>query len=361
VVSPVRPVEGRLDERSLDRLAAQGRSVVLGDADTVTRPIEVNGFAPPPTATVTGADGEPVTLVLPDPGTDAMLGAPDLLADPVRGAQAIFGELALVWKEAPNPEPPVVRGLAMSIPDDLPPPVYAPLMDRVAAAPFLDRVPAPVLVDEVVPSGTTATLAAPDTETFTEAYVARIRELRRDIDAYASMLVEDSTEPDRLRLALLQAEAAEFLGAEALGTPWLDEVARVTSGAFVSATPEVQQTFTFTSSEGTLPIRMGDPGDTPLALTVRLESSQFEFPDGNEQQVTLVEPNQLVEFLVRARASGRNPIRLQVLTPTGRRISAQTVVVRTTALNSVALLITAAAALVLLVLFARRWTRRATS
>ena len=143
--------------------------------------------------------------------------------------------------------------------------------------------------------------------------------------------------------------------------PWLDEAARVTAGAFTSATPEVQQVFTFTSSEGTLPLRMGDPGDTPLSITVRLESSQFEFPEGNEQRVTLVEPNQLVEFQVHAKAAGRNPIRLQVLTPDGRRISVQTVVVRTTAMNPLALLITAGAAAVLLLLFARRWTRRRTS
>ena len=195
VVVPVRTAEGRLDLRTLDRLAVQSRPVIWGDVETVARPVEQSGFAPPPTATLSSSEGAALTVVMPDPGTAAMLADPALLADPVRGAQAVFGELALIWKEAPNPTPPIVRGLAMAIPDDLPPPVYAPLMDRVAAAPFLARVTGPSLAGAVEPPGAAATLAAPDTETFSDDYVARIRDLRRDVEAYASMLEADPRSP----------------------------------------------------------------------------------------------------------------------------------------------------------------------
>jgi len=359
-VTAVRPVDGALDSKTLDRYAAQGRDVLLADAETVARPPQENGFAPDPTATVAGADGQPVTLVLPDPSTQSLMASPDLLADPVRAAQAVLGEIAVIWKEAPSPDPPVVRGLAVALPDTLPPPVWAPLMDRLATAPFLQRVHGPTLVADVSPAGAAATLTSPDSRTFSEPYVDRLRALGLDVEAYASMLTEDTVEPDRLRLDLLQAQSAEYLGLEALGAPWMDHAAAITGAAFESTTPDVPQAFTLTSAEGTLPLRMGDPGGTPLSVTVRLESSRFEFPQGNEQKVTLVEPNQVVEFEVVAKAAGRNPIRLVVLTPTGRPISEQTIVVRTTTVNTIALAITVAAAAGLLLLYARRWTRRRT-
>ena len=365
-VTPVegtaRPVDGRLDERSLERYADQGTLTLLGDAATVARPVEPNGFAPAPTARIGGTDESPVTVLLPDPGTQALMSQPDLLADPVRAAQGVLGELAVIWKEQPKPAPPTVRGLTIALPDTLPPPVWGPLVDRIVGAPFLRRAHAATLVELVEPPGPAATLATPDSQTFTAAYVDRIRSLERDVATYRSMLAEPSEESERLRDALLQAESAVFLGAgEPGGVPWLDEVARVTGAAFAGTTPQVSQAFTLTSTEGTLPLRMGDPGPLPLHVTVRLESSRFSFPEGAEQEVTLVAPDQVVEFAITATGSGQSPIRVVVEAPDGRPISEQTVVVRTSAVNVIALVVTAAAALVLLVVGVRRWmARRAT-
>jgi hypothetical protein len=175
------------------------------------------------------------------------------------------------------------------------------------------------------------------------------------------MQVTPTAEPDRLRAAILQSQAAIYLGAnEPLGGRWLDEAARVTSAAFEGVTPEVQQAFTLTSDEGTLPIRLGDPGPAPLTITVRLASAHFSFPEGDERRVILSEPGQIETFAIRAESAGRNPIVVSVLAPDGRRISEQTVVVRSTAVSRIALAITIAAGLGLLALYARRWTRRRT-
>ena len=361
VVGTARPVYGRLDERSIERYAAEATLTLLGDAGTVPRPAQPNEFAPLPTARIGGTDEAPVTALLPDPGTQGLLTQPDLLADPVRAAQGVLGELAVIWKEQPAPAEPIVRGLTIALPDSLPPPVWQPLVDRIVGAPFLQRTHAANLVALVNPPGPDAALTLPDTQTFTPAYVERITALEADVETYRSMLAEASAEPERLRDALLQAESAAFLGAEPAGVPWLDEVARVTGEAFAGTTPQVRQSFTLTSSEGTLPLRMGDPGPIPLHVTVRLESSRFSFPDGAEQEVTLTEPDQVVEFAITATGSGQSPILVVVLAPDGRRISEQTVVVRTSAVNVIALLITAAAAAVLLIVGVRRWIARRTS
>ena len=52
---------------------------------------------------------------------------------------------------------------------------------------------------------------------------------------------------------------------------------------------------------------------------------------------------------------------VSVLAPDGRAISDQTILVRSTTLNTIALAITAAAAAGLLLLYARRWVRRPTT
>jgi hypothetical protein len=91
---------------------------------------------------------------------------------------------------------------------------------------------------------------------------------------------------------------------------------------------------------------------------VELRSSQFTFPDGASQEVTLDRPNQIVSFLVVAKAAGQNPIQVAVLAPSGSTLSTQTIAVRTTAVNRIALLVTVAAAGGLLLLFVRRWQRR---
>jgi hypothetical protein len=355
------PVAGALDSAALDRLAADGVGVILADPDTVDRPPGPLGFAPPPTATLAAGAGRTVTVVLPDPGTEELLTSTDLLADAERAAQVVFGELAVIWKELPNPAPPTVRGLAVRLPSTLPPPVWRPLMDRLATAPFLRRVHAVALGGTVNPPGEPAVLASPDERTFSPGYVQRIRALNRDVDSYRSMQVTPTAEPDRLRAAILQSQAAIYLGAnESLGGRWLDEAARVTTAAFEGVTPKVQQAFTLTSGEGTLPIRLGDPGPAPLQITVRLASAHFSFPEGDERRVILSEPGQIETFAIRAESAGRNPIVVSVLAPDGRRISEQTVVVRSTAVSRIALAITIAAGLGLLALYARRWTRRRT-
>ena len=112
---------------------------------------------------------------------------------------------------------------------------------------------------------------------------------------------------------------------------------------------------------GSIPILMADPGETPLTIVLQLRSAQFRFPDGDEQTVTLTEPNQIVSFTAAATSSGRSQILVVVRAPSGRKIQQQVLVVRTTAVSRIALLITVAAAIVLAALWARRYVRRPTT
>jgi hypothetical protein len=237
--------------------------------------------------------------------------------------------------------------------------MWGPLLQRVANAPFLEPTHAQSFVAKVTPPPDPVTLRAPDTLTFTPTYAGEVLRLRGDATAYASMLVEDSKVPERLRTHLLYATSRAYLSPnEPAGRPWLEGVARVTTPAFASVTPRVDQVFTFTSREGTIPLRMGDPGDDPLRVTVQLQSSQFEFPDGDRQEVVLERPDQIVSFDVVAKAAGRNPIRVIVTAPSGEVIAQRNIAVGSTAVNRIALLVTLAAGAGLVLLYARRRVRR---
>jgi hypothetical protein len=359
-----RPPGGFLDDAALERLVTWGAAAVLADDDEVERPaVGELEFAPLATARVPTATGE-ATLVLPDPSTQRLFGRTDLLADPVRASQLVLGQLAVIWKEAPIPVPqpdgtPTVRGVAIAPPAELPTTMWEPLLQRIANAPFLAPAHAQAFAQDVTPPAETSVLRAPDTLGFSVDYATEVVRLRRDATAYASMLVEASPVPQRLRTDLLFATSREYLiPNEPAGRPWLDAVSAVTGPAFAGATPRVEQVFTFTSREGTIPLVMGDPGPDPLRVIVQLESSQFEFPSGDRQEVVLERPDQIVSFDVVAKAAGRNPIQVRVLSPAGAEINRQTIAVASTAVNRIALLVTLAAAGGLVVLYARRRVRR---
>ncbi len=337
---------------------------MLADANAVDRPAQPNEYAPPPTASVVTPKGEHLSLVLPDPSTQGLLERPDVLADPVRAAQVVLGELAVIWREQPVPadQPdgtPTVRGLALGLSSTLPAELWGELVPRLAFAPFLRPVHAQELVGQVNPAGAEASLREPSATTFTFAYADTIRQLRRDTNAFASMLTLPSRVPERLRRNLYYAESATHLPPnESVGQPWIDQVARTTNDAFGRTTPQISQVFTLTSEEGSIPLRMGDPGAIPLRVSVQLQSSQLDFPGGDQQLVVLERANQIVTFDVVARAFGPNPARVRVVTPSGRVISEQRLIVRSTELNRWALIITSTAALMLCGLWVRRWFRR---
>jgi hypothetical protein len=115
-------------------------------------------------------------------------------------------------------------------------------------------------------------------------------------------------------------------------------------------------------------MQMGDPGDHAYHVTVEVRSQDFTFPDGDSQDVVVDQPGEQVSFRVIANSTGQNLVSVSVRDPNGRLVpinpdgsTSIAIAVRTTAVNSIALLVTVLAALVLVGLYARRWFRRRTN
>jgi len=359
------PSGGQFSDETLEWLARSSMDVVLGGPNTVDRSPWQGEIAPAPT--VPTAAGP--TLVLPDPNTQVLFDQTDLLADPIRAAQVVLGQLAFIWKQEPVPVEPYRRGVAIAPPATLPPAMWSPLLDRLAGAPFLQPVTLSHLVDKVIPDNPNGAgpLTAPSVARFQDSYAAQIASLAGDVSIVNSMLGESDPAPvTDLRRRLFTATEPTYLFDPASGQPWLTSVDAVANAAFQAVTPQVSgESFTFTSREGTIPMQMGDPGEQAFHVTIQLHSQDFTFPRGDKQAVVVDHPGQVVSFQVVANASGQNALGVTVTDPNGRLVPVNNgttdpilVGVRTTAVNSIALLVTVLAALGLVALYARRWFRR---
>ena len=358
-LSVTRPPGGALNDRALRALIGRSISLVLAQPDAVARPVQTNDFAPPPAATVQEGNTS-ATLVLPDPGTQALIDDPALTQDPVRAAQVALGELATVWKQEPVPGGTTVRGVAITLPSTLPAGFWGAFTHRVTEASFLQPVTASDLVAQVPPPGQPARLANSTPTPFRSSYVDKLRVARRDVAAMASMLPAADPQPGRLERNLLVAEASVYLADEQAGQAWISEVRSMTDSVFSSALPADNQTFTFTARSGNIPIVLGDPGSRSLNVVIKLQSSRMTFPGGSTRTVTLNRVNQVVTFAIKAAAGGPSPGVLIIAAPNGHVIGTRTIVVRSTAVNAIALAITSGAGLVLVLLWARRWFKRPT-
>ena len=356
----IRPPAGALDDPALAALAVRGIHTILGNPDTVDRPDAPNTGTPLATSRLATTGGEELGAVLPDPGVTSLLADPVLRADPILAAQVTLGALATIWREMPVPVPPAVRGVAVALPADLPIGIWGPLTRRLADAPFLLGVTARQLVHQVFPVGDTSALTAPSEASFPRTYADAIRDARRRVDGYQSMLKPGSPIPDRLRRNLLMAESGQYLDDLTSGARWIAQVDAVTGALFERAAPDTSQSFTLAAREGTIPIRMGDPGGTPITVELQFRSSRFTFPDGDRQTVELTGPNQIVNLRVVATGAGPGTIEVVTRAPNNLPLHQQQLVVRVTAVNRIALVITGAAALLLAALWVRRVIRRRT-
>jgi hypothetical protein len=352
----VRPPGGALDDAAVNGIANGGGLVVLGNTDTVNRPAVSLGFAPPPTGALQVNGGGSIPVILPDPNMQAVITSPTSALDPVLAAQIAAGELVQIWKEAPS----TPRGVAIFLPSTLPGGFWLPFARRIATAPWVDPVLAATLANNLPPQDVSP-LANPSTAAFSHTYAAGIKQERRRIGWFSSMLVTPSQIPDRLEADLLYAESAQFVGDESAGNAFIDAANHVTAAAFAAVSPDTSQGFTLTSRSGTIPLRMGDPGPVPLKVVVQLESATLHFPQGGSKTVVLDRPQQIVSFPVEVTSSGSFTVTVVVRSPSGRQIAQSDLVIRSTAYNRIALILTLVAGLALVGLWSRRFFRRRTT
>jgi hypothetical protein len=353
-----RPPGLAFDQASVDLLEARGVTTILGAADSVERRPQPNDFAPPPAVSLRTDSGKTLSLLLPDPGTQALLADARLRQDPVLAAQAVLGELATIWRERPVPDQETVRGLAIDLLPDLPAGMWEQMLRRLVGAPFLDPIHAAGLPLDIRPRPIPATLGTTAREGFTPGYAEDLAVMAARVTAFASIVEDPSSDVDRLRRSMLYAEASQYVGNEGSGRVWIGAVNGVIDRTFSRLRPDTTRQLTFTSRSGPIPLRMGDPGHRVLNVKVELASSRVDFLDGNTRSVRLDRANQVITFQVEVKAAGPSNIDVFVTAPDGAVLSRSVLRLRSTAINPTALVITIGAGLVLVGLWSRRLFRR---
>jgi hypothetical protein len=356
------PPGSRLDQAALYRLWREGIRLVLVDPGIVAPRPQDRGFAEPPGASLTAGEKARVKAVVPDAGVEALLASDLPERDPRLAARAVLGELTSIWLEQPS----VKRGVAAIFPENLrlPGSFYLPFIHALSGVPWLHTVKAGRLLALHPPPSEPAELVPRRGRMFSAAYVSELQEARVAIERYSSTLRDESSLPQNLGRVLLLGEGLQFLRDEERGLRFLDSISGRLQKAFGPAkvAPDTSVPVTLTDRTGQIPLAIRNDSGHELRVRVHLVSNRLTFPQGDTKVVQLPEGSIQLTFPVETRTTGRFPVQVLLETPSGERLGPPAqLVVRSTAYNVFALIITLGAAFVLLALWARRffpWARR---
>jgi len=364
-IGVLHPPGSRLDQASLFALHQNGIRTLLVDDQTVEEPSpppRALGFAKPAVAPLSVGSSS-LEAIVPDHGVEQLLQSALPAQDSHLAVQAVLGELASVWLERPS----VPRGMAAILSEQVRAPgfFYGPLVHAVAQAPWLRLIRASGLAAVHPPvTDRPADLVARPGPTFSPSYVDALNGARNEITTYRSVISDDTALPARLDRLVLAAEAGQFASDETSGRAFLSAVTARLQNELTLVRPNTASVITLTSRTGNVVIPIQNRTGHSVKVQVLLESNRlFPDPSGRSppQLVQVPDNGTVLTFHVQARTTGRFPVIVKILTPDGSLLSQGRLVVRSTAYNRVALVITIGAALFLLAMWARRlipWTKR---
>ena len=338
---------------SLDLLPEDIESLILG-ADML-RPLPDLNLSPPATALVGGSH----SAVVPDAGAAAYLEPGD---DPRLQAQHAIGELSAIYFE----EPSILRGAALLIDEETHPsplflePFLGALTDLSPRGEWLRPTKASQLLAAVPPEERRRIRRA-DLPSLSASLVGGVEAGHTAIEQFESITNGDLALPSRLRSLLLVAESRNYVGRDSSARRFVDAVRDRVAREFQKIEPPAGSSVTLTSRGGVIPVTMRKQTDYEVRVRITLRSPRLDFLEGGSREVLLSSEAEALNFRVRAQTTGRFPVRILVDTPSGQRIVESNIVIRSTAYNRVALLVTIGAALFLAGWWGRRFLRRVRS
>jgi hypothetical protein len=341
-----------------DTLRADGTAdALLLDADVLPPP-EGLQFTPNGLARLEIDAEQILPAITPDPGVEARTIA--LEEDPRLQAQWTLGELSAIYFEQPS----LPRAVALLFDEgDAPGFSFLRPLLRGIRAKEEDQWLRPVKASRLLE---TPAEEEPDVRRLDPSLRSGslppsfLGELPGAKDALAS-LASMAEQPDlvqQLERLVLVAEARSLAGDDDLRLAYLRALRQGVGAEFAKVQPPRASSITLTSRRGLIPVTLHSQAGYPVRLEITLRSSRLEFLGGGSQDVTLSRPSQRFDFPVRAQATGRFPVDVELRTPDGTRIATSSIVVRSTAYNRVALVVTIGAALFLALLWGRRFLSR---
>jgi len=350
-----RPPGSALSNDAVEALVERNVGALLVDAE-VLPPAPGLTFSPPAVAEIHAGE-ETAIAIAADGGVDARIaGAP---SDPLLAAQWLLGELSAIYFELPS-DP---RGVAVVFAEnDSPDAVFLrQLLRGLTALPsvrWLRAVSASRLLfgQEDQPLER-RDLPEQRLAALSPAYSAELARAREAIEQLASM-AEQPELLDGYRRMILQSESRHYLGRQDLGIDLLQAVREGVRGEFAKVQPPEASSITLTSRRGDIPVTLHNEAGYPVRVALTLQSARLQFLGGGTREILLDRPVQVFLFPVRAQTTGRFPVGVEIRTPAGALVGDSQILVRSTAYNRIALVITIGAALFLAVWWGRRFLPR---
>jgi hypothetical protein len=302
-----------------------------------------------------GPEEEDMVAIAPDPGV--ALRASSAAAEPMLRAHWTLGELSAIYFERPS----VDRGVALLLDaQSIPSNGFFRTLLRGIAAPssvqWLRAVKVTRLLElEPGPERDLRTTQ----ESFSGDYLSDLTATTAAIRRYTAVAGPDTGQQGRLRTLILRSQHRGFLAREEEALAFLQAARGSVAAEFAKVElPPADSITTLTSQEGPIPVTIRSDAPYEMRVLLRLQSSKLRFLGGSLREVVLSQPVQRFIFPVRAQTTGRFPVTIEVLTPQGERIASSQIIVRSTAYNRVALVVTIGAAVLLAGLWARRFLPR---
>ena len=351
-----RPPFSLIDDPTMTALSRMGVKTVVLDPNAVPQDSELM-FSPASVVTLSATAG-PMNAVVPDPQVVTV--AQQFAGDPTLAAHAALGELAATWLEFPGR---AGRGAAVLFPERtaLDPKFFRSFGGLVASSPWLAPVRASRFVSVIKDVESRPVTASRYTD-LDPTYVSRLFEVQGSLTQFGVAAEGAGPLIQRLEDRLLLAGTTALHGDPVLARQFVDSVEETIRGTYAGIKVS-QGVVTLTSREGFIPVTLRNSSGVPLRVQVKLLADlSVAFLTGNSRRILLPTNERTLTFAVRAKTTGRFPIRVQVRTPgpgpSAETITQSEVVVRSTAYNRLALFLTIGAGLFLLVWWGRRFLPR---
>jgi hypothetical protein len=353
----LRPPKSQLDVATTNRLRTLGIRTVLIDADYLLPPATPPKFTPAPVVQLVGARKAMAAIV---PEALVMARAAAYPGDPTLAAHAALGELATIWLEfpgTPNRGASLLFGEAATL-DPRFLPAFSSLVGR---SPWLQPVTARGLV-EVTLDREQRPIPNRAYPRFSSDYLSHLRFARATVAQFGQTAEGARPLVDRLQTQLLLADAGGFVSDPSRGRLFIDSAYQVVQQTYkrVVVSPGL---VTLTSRQGNILVTLrNSTGYTIRVRILLIADRRISFVKGESRKITLPPLQRTLTFAVRAETTGRFPVKVRIQTPGDpgipQTITETEVLVRSTAYNRIALVLTIGAALFLLGWWGRRFLPR---
>jgi hypothetical protein len=363
------PPAQRIDEETLEELRLAGIEHVFLSEDSLQSPEDpLTAGCPEPTFSLTcpiAVENESVVGYALDLDMQLRFAEAAHPGDVRLDVQRIFAETALVREEQPGVAD---RTLQLTVPAQWhPPPRISEILLRgLANAPWLRPLtPAAGLRDAQEPlSRRIASRLPAPTSRPDETYYQTIESALEVVTGFESL--EPPLEMvERLHRNVLVAQSRSWWGdpsLQARGEAYAADSEEEIRGELAKIGVNPVEELTLTSRRGSIPLLLFNENEYPVTVRVKLISSGgLSIADENQEieQRIAGGASRQIKVEVIARASGTFPLAIELATPGGLEIqSTESVTVRSTAFNEIALAITFGAFAFLVLFYLVRATRR---